>query len=229
MPSRLPKAKPWKRGTRWLLIALALLIVGGVSFGGWRLIRGSKAAPVGLLFHTVKRETLQITITERGSIESAENNEIDCQVKAKAPNAPATSIRWVIDNGSIVKKGDKLMDLDDSVLQDQLTEQQIKTEKAKGDWLQAEEEYKLQVSTATGAVETAKTNVTVAKITLQEYLQGLFQKDNVDLENKVTLSHSDLAMWEERAAWSERMSRPGRQYVTSSQAEADQCVCSAPD
>lgn len=222
MPSRLPKAKHWKRGTRWLLLALALLIVGGVSFGGWRLIRGSKAAPVGLLFHTVKRETLQITITERGSIESAENNEISCQVKAKAPNAPATSIRWVIDNGSIVKKGDKLMDLDDSVLQDQLTTQQIATEKAKGDWLQAEEVYKVQVSTAQGAVETARTNLEVAKITLAEYLEGLYQQSNVDLENKVTLAHSDLAMWEERAAWSERMSRPGRQYVTSSQAEADQ-------
>jgi RNA polymerase sigma factor (sigma-70 family) len=35
-------------------------------------------------------------------------------------------------------------------------------------------------------------------------------------------SQSDSLMWQERAAWSERMSRPGRQYVTVSQAEADQ-------
>ncbi len=182
----------------------------------------NKGVRPDLILHTVKKETLQITIQERGSIESAENNEMSCQVKAKTPNAPATSIRWVIDNGSIVKKGDKLMDLDDSVLQDQLTTQQIATEKARGDWLQAEEEYKVQVSTAQGAVQTAKTNLEVATITLAEYLQGLYAQTNIDLDNKVTMARSDLSMWEERAAWSERMSRPGRQFVTSAQAEADQ-------
>ncbi|HEY7425226.1 MAG TPA: RNA polymerase sigma factor [Gemmataceae bacterium] len=39
---------------------------------------------------------------------------------------------------------------------------------------------------------------------------------------ELQLRQSDRAMWEERAAWSERMSQPGRQYVTTAQAEADQ-------
>jgi RNA polymerase sigma factor (sigma-70 family) len=39
---------------------------------------------------------------------------------------------------------------------------------------------------------------------------------------ELQLRQSDRAMWEERANWSERMSRPGRQYVTPAQAEADQ-------
>lgn len=42
-----------------------------------------------------------------------------------------------------------------------------------------------------------------------------------DLLKKLDTARSDLFMWKERAAWSERMSRPGRQYVTVSQAEAD--------
>jgi RNA polymerase sigma factor (sigma-70 family) len=39
---------------------------------------------------------------------------------------------------------------------------------------------------------------------------------------KLDAAKSDLFMWEERAIWSDRMSRPGKQYVTVSQAEADE-------
>lgn len=42
-----------------------------------------------------------------------------------------------------------------------------------------------------------------------------------DQLKKLDTARSDLSLWKERAAWSERMSRPGRQYVTVSQAEAD--------
>lgn len=38
---------------------------------------------------------------------------------------------------------------------------------------------------------------------------------------QLKVTQSSRAMWEERAVWSERMSRPGRQYVTVAQAEAD--------
>jgi RNA polymerase sigma factor (sigma-70 family) len=41
-----------------------------------------------------------------------------------------------------------------------------------------------------------------------------------DLE-KLKMSKSDVIMWQERAAWSDRMSQAGRQYVTVAQAEAD--------
>jgi RNA polymerase sigma factor (sigma-70 family) len=43
-----------------------------------------------------------------------------------------------------------------------------------------------------------------------------------DLLNKLDTARSDLFMWKERAAWSKRMSQPGREYVTVSQAKADE-------
>lgn len=43
-----------------------------------------------------------------------------------------------------------------------------------------------------------------------------------DLTEKLKTAESDLFMWRERANWSQRMSQPGRQYVTVSQAEADE-------
>jgi RNA polymerase sigma factor (sigma-70 family) len=46
-------------------------------------------------------------------------------------------------------------------------------------------------------------------------------KDLKDLTDNLKKAESDRFMWQERATWSERMSRPGRQYVTVAQAEAD--------
>jgi hypothetical protein len=42
-----------------------------------------------------------------------------------------------------------------------------------------------------------------------------------DLVNQFDSTRSDRLMREERAIWSQRMSQPGRQYVTKGQAEAD--------
>jgi HlyD family secretion protein len=210
------------RGSKWLIALLVLIVAGGASFGGWYFFAHRNATLPGLILHKVKKENMQITITERGSLESAENNELSCGVKAKQPNAPATSIRWVIDNGSIVRKGDRLMDLDDSTLQDQHNDQEIKVVTAEGALRQAEQDYLIALSDAEGAIQTQATLREVSKITLDEYVKGQFQQLKIDAENKVTMATSDLAMWEERAAWSDRMSRPGRQYVTTSQAEADQ-------
>jgi multidrug efflux pump subunit AcrA (membrane-fusion protein) len=200
---------------------LVLLIVGGTSLGGWYFYTHRIAAHPNVLTHKIKREMMKITIVDRGSVESAENNEITCKVKAKSQGGAASTIRWIIDNGSFVKKGDTLVELDDSALQDQLLTQQIDLANAEGAWLQAEEQYKIDVSDAEGAIKTAEVNLAVKKIQLEEYIKGLFTQSQVDLENQLTMARSDVVMWEERSAWSERMSRPGRQYVTVAQAEAD--------
>jgi hypothetical protein len=135
---------------------ILLLAGGGASLGGWIFYQHRSRVHPDLILHTIKREKMRITIVDRGSLESAENNEITCQVKAKNPQAAATNIRWVIDNGAVVQKGDKVVELDDSTLQDQLTTEQIAAEKARGEWLVAEEVYKIQMSTAEGAVKTAE-------------------------------------------------------------------------
>jgi hypothetical protein len=55
-------------------------------------------------------------------------------------------------------------------------------------------------------------------------INGLTREEQLKLTELLTqlkTAQSDRAIWQERAEWSERMSQPGRQYVTKSQAEAD--------
>ncbi len=174
-----------------------------------------------MLTQKVERMTLQVTIKDRGSLEPADNTYYSCKVKAKNPGQAATSIRWVIDNGSPVREGDKIMELDDSALRSQLTDQQIEVLKSLESLKTAEQTLAIDEIQDQANVELAKSDLEVGKITLQEYLDGQYVKDRIDLENKLTMARSDLEMWRERADWSDLMSRPGRLYVTVSQAEAD--------
>src|SRR5439155_9014372 len=55
-----------------------------------------------LVLHKVTRGTLPITIVERGSLESAKNVDIYCRVKSKTQGGTASTIKWVIDDGTHV-------------------------------------------------------------------------------------------------------------------------------
>src|SRR5689334_356826 len=81
-PNRLPKGHRGKRRSRWLLAVLTLLAVGGIGAAGWYFYASRHTARPDLILHTVKKEKLQITITERGSLEAADNTFFSCKVKA---------------------------------------------------------------------------------------------------------------------------------------------------
>src|SRR5262249_31160348 len=68
----------------------------------------SSVARVDVLTHKVKKEPLVVTVTEKGTLESMENHDITCRVRA-GNKGFATTINEVIDDGTRVKRGDKLM------------------------------------------------------------------------------------------------------------------------
>jgi hypothetical protein len=71
-----------------------------------------------VILHTVKKEPLAVTVTEKGTVESADNRDIVCRVRA-GNKGYATTITWVIDDSSRVRPGQLIMILDDSALKDQ--------------------------------------------------------------------------------------------------------------
>src|ERR1700722_14705046 len=56
-----------------------------------------------------------LELTERGSLEAVQSTEVICRGKAK--------IKWIADDGAKVKKGDKLVELDDAPLAAMLRKQ----------------------------------------------------------------------------------------------------------
>jgi multidrug resistance efflux pump len=89
------------------------VVVGGAGFLGVAAIvvgyiiiqKPFRQTRTDLVTHKVRYETLELTIVERGALESANNSDIYCRVKARSQNATsATTIKTVIDDGSEVVK-----------------------------------------------------------------------------------------------------------------------------
>jgi HlyD family secretion protein len=111
---RTPPRPAARSSNIWLIAGLAVLLVTGL--GAAILLPGFKNGRTDLILHKVKRETLHLTIVERGQLESANNRDIICRVRA-GDKANATVIKWVVDDGSYVKAGQEVVRLDASGLE----------------------------------------------------------------------------------------------------------------
>ncbi len=147
---------------------LVLALAGGLSyyfFGGQ-----SNTDRPDLLLHTVKRESLDLTVVERGTAESADNRDIICKVKAGSKGSYASTIKWVIDDGSQVRRGQLLMVLDSSSLEDQHRTQKIQLDTKHAEWVSAEQAYKIVVSTNESDIATAQNTIELAELDLEKYV-----------------------------------------------------------
>jgi multidrug resistance efflux pump len=220
-PSRLPAARRVSLGFKLVLIVVAVALLGTGGAGGWYWLHPLDAGRSDIITAPVRKGKLAITVKERGMLESAENNDVVCRVKARTQNATvATTIKWVIDDGSHVKKNDPLVELDDSGLVEGLKTQNISVDKARADWISAQEQYKIQLSQNESDIQTKRTALELARIDLEKYQKGDFPQALKDVEGRIKVAESDLEQQRDRAAWATRMLKKG--YYTVSQADAEQ-------
>jgi HlyD family secretion protein len=220
-PSRLPRPKRWSVRAKLLATMGAFLVLVGIATGGWIISKGKGGTRPDLLLHTVKYEDLKVMIVERGALESADNADVVCRVKAKVQGGVASTIRSLVEAGSEVKAGDKLIELDDSAQEDQLRNQKIVMDTDEADWINAEKAYDITISQNVSDIAKAELDLDIARITLHNYVSGDYEVAKRTLVGQLQQANSDLEMWRERSGWSTRMSRPGRRYVTQAQAESD--------
>lgn len=216
---RLPSAKPKRRSRGfWAIAGVILLLAAGGAIVTNRMIGKT---PHNGPTYTVVREKLKLSIVERGSLESAKNSDIICTVRSGTKGSTiATTIKWIIDAGVEVKKGDKLMELDSSGFVEQLKDQKIRVDQAKANWVTADEQYRIQESQNESDIEASKSALELAKIDLNKYESGDYLQSIEDVVGRIELAQSDLQSWSDRAAWTNRMFRKG--LVSKVQVDADQ-------
>ncbi len=248
-PPRPPTRR--KRPLRALLLVPALAATGvAVAAAALPGLRATLLSPFtapanrpDLILHKVRAEYLQVTVVERGTLESSENREVVCKLKAGAKGTYASTIRWVIDDGSMVTKGQLLMELDDSALQDQFRAQSIVVEKAKAEWINAEEEVVITNKTSQAEAALAVAALKLADLDLDKYVglradptliglgavggtlmvlveRGEYRQKFDDVSGRLKIAESDLEAYKDRSAWAERAVR--LKYITPSQAKVEQ-------
>src|SRR6185312_7363583 len=105
----------------------------------WWSHRGDSSDDENILLHTVNRADFELAITERGEIDAFDVTEIRSLVKSN--NTSGNAILRIVPEGTNVKKGDFLVELDSSALGSQRTSQQILVNDAKAAEVEAHNNY----------------------------------------------------------------------------------------
>ncbi|HJT31518.1 MAG TPA: HlyD family efflux transporter periplasmic adaptor subunit, partial [Pirellulales bacterium] len=183
---------------KWLVALVAVATLGAAGRLGYEWY--GSAAPLDLyrdaLTTPAKRGDLLIIVAEEGNIESARNLEIKCQVPG-----PLTILE-IVPDGSVVSKGDLLVRLDGSYLEDALLAQEVVKSKAEAAKIAAERTFN------------------ASQIAVEEYRQGTFVQEMKLLEAAITVAKQNLSTAENQLAYSEKMYRSG--YVTRLDVESKQ-------
>ena len=152
------------------------------------------------LFEIIKTAEFKLEFIEPGEIESAENVEIKSEVRSRS--SAGVSILEIVPEGSVVKKGDFLVRLDDATLQKDLLRQRISVHQAKA------------------TLVKATADVEAARLALQEYLAGSFRESEEQLQSAEFVAKENLRRAQEYLVYSKKLAAKG--YVSEAQLEADQ-------
>ncbi len=202
----------------FLLVAIVPMMAAGTL---WSLRADRQAARTDLETYPVCYEPLDRAIVVRGEVEPVQSSEIVCHVKNRSRTSTyATTIKWIIEDGSLVKRGQVLVELDESVLEEERQERMVELDVARAEWILAEENYKIIDSQNQGEITAAEVAVQLADMDLRKYLQGDYEQLHKDIQGRLMLAESGLEMWRDRVAFSGRMAKKG--YLQANQARADE-------
>lgn len=180
----------------FVFLLIGILLLAGAGYAAWSQLRVAvKADPPQLA--TVKKDTFIHEILERGSVDSASNVDIRCQ----AESAGGLTIISVIPEGTIVKKGDLLVELDSSTLRENVTKQQI------------------AVLASESKLAQSKAELETAELTLLEYIKGKFEEEKKQIENEMYAAEESVRTKEDNLQYYKRLLERG--YVTDSKVKAD--------
>jgi RND family efflux transporter MFP subunit len=225
-----------------LFVTLGGAAVLAMAGAGIWWILGASAAPTAPLGETARavRERLVVTVTESGEIDAKRSTNVACQVESQS------TIVWVIDEGTLVQPGDKLVQLDSAELQERLRTQDMAYKTALAAFEKAEKTFLITQSTRESLLSTAGLTSKFALMDYKKYLgtevaerligrEGGIAFDTIvkdaalggaalqnrrKLESDIDLAAEELSRAASKVEWTRTLKEKG--YVTGSELQADE-------
>jgi HlyD family secretion protein len=198
-------------GSTMLLLGLLICGLAGAGCEFIDSITGGEATASDdqKMTIAVQRGVIQVSVTEDGEVESAKPVILKCMVAGGAQILEIVPDGTrIVEKGGVKKEesdvfvGDQIVKLDDSKIKDALDQQKIKVGNAETAMIQADKDLSL------------------AKITVNEYEQGTFIQELQGLDAEVTIAMENLRGAENQFDYTKKMFRKG--FVTKLQLEADE-------
>jgi HlyD family secretion protein len=175
-----------KPKTKWLWkVTLLLVALAAIGASGAALLPTGDSDKGPQMTHTIKRGNLRVTVMEQGTLESSENTEVKCQVRGQ------NTVIWVVEGGTLVEPGDELVRLDTLLIEEAIAERS-----------------KFAHWSRSGA-ERSRANVARAKLAIDEYKEGRFPAEVMEMEKQLAVNEASLRAARNILRHSEMMAERG--------------------
>ncbi len=184
------------------IVAVVLLSLAGYFYFSGSSGEGETIAPI---MAKVTRGEFVSQVLDQGEVQSSENVEIRCEVRARNGSL---SVLSVAPEGSLAKGGDFLVQLDSTSFEKELEQQNIDV-----------------VNSETGVIQ-AESNLASARATKEEFIEGTFKQEVkkilneiYDAESQIERAKQELLTAKAQLAHSKKLQSKG--YITKQTLDAE--------
>ncbi|HZZ43323.1 MAG TPA: HlyD family efflux transporter periplasmic adaptor subunit [Tepidisphaeraceae bacterium] len=174
-------------GLRGRKSRLFYMVPGAVLLGAVLLVGGKKyfsGGPAGIsgTFQPVTRMDLDVRVSKDGELAAVNNIDVLCLVEG------STTITQLIKEGTFVKKGDLLVKLDSSGIEQRIEDTTMSVQQAEADLATANELKLIQESQNSASLEAAEVALQLARIDLQQYTEGTYPQSLIGAQTDLDMA-----------------------------------------
>lgn len=200
-----------KRVYAWIGLGVSLLLIALLVF----TFHGQKDGNVVQeLYQVARRGPLVISVSENGEINPSEQITIKSEVEGRV------SLLYIIPEGTIVKEGDLLIELDAAEKQDQLVNQQIEVENAEAGFILKTEDLEIARNQAASDIELAEQALEFAEEDLIKYTEGEYPNKLSEAKGNLALAEQELEQSKEKYEWSKKLYEES--FLSESELKSDE-------
>lgn len=188
-------------------------MIAAVGAWGWTLRRSATEGP-SLPTGKVSRGSLRISVLERGYLKAKNTKSIRSELEGES------KILSIIKEGSFVKAGELLLELDVSDQLEKRVQQKITFEQAEANLVDAREKLAIQQNESESSIRKAQLALDLAKVALLRYEEGEWPQQRQTEQSQIMLAEQDATRAKERRDWSKRLFEKG--FLTRMELEQDE-------
>ena len=193
------------------LMVAAILAAAAVL---WLVTDDRGSAPSERLYVPVAEGPLVINVEEHGEIAPSQQITLKNEVQGR------TSIITLVPEGTIVKAGDLLVQLDVASKIDERDSQEITLQNAESALEVAQEALEIQKNQSASDVELAEEALLFAKEDLEKYEKGEYPATLTDRKGQIALKEQQVKQAKDKYEWSKKLF--AENFISSTELEGDE-------
>ncbi len=194
-----------------MLFLLAGLLIACAAFVGIR--KWTAPAVEENQFYKVKRGDMLISVVEGGALKAVKESIIRSEFEG------ISRIISIVPEGTYVKQGQMLVELDSSELKDRVNQQEVTFQNNEFAFIQAKENLSIQQSLVESQIKEAELRVEFAEQDFNKYIEGDAPQQINTATNAIIIRKEQSQRAKDKLEWTQQLFKKG--YASKSELEAD--------